>query len=612
MTKKYQPRLPLTLTVLASVIVIGTFVFSFMRYYQDRFLPGTSVFHTDISHLTVPEAVSLLQQQYPSPPDFTIAFTLFDASSGAVLDTLASPSAAFGIAYDFSTPLTTILTHQQPFSLSSRSPSVTTSPLLYLDSSITPNADCHSLGFTPACPLSPLQVAQNYFHQPGIDGSISFNQKTDAIVVQPGQDELQLNLADTSDQLYTYLNQTDLKSGDTLVVPITRQHYSGSLALTPTQVAQLSAQATSLISKKLTLTTSHIPQFSHTLTPAQLIPLLGPDSSTKSTILADTLTAISPQVERPPQEPVFLLDASSSATTPQLAKFTPPQDGLSLTPTAFATILAQGIDQLLATPSATVSIELPLTVHPPTTPLSATNTLGINELIGFGESYYAGSIPGRIHNVALAASRINGTLIPPAGEFSFNRVLGEVSGATGFKAGYIIQGGRSVLSDGGGVCQVSTTVFRALLDSGLQITRRLPHSYRVSYYELNDDPGFDATVYSGNVDLRFVNDTDHYVLLTTTTDSNALYMTVKLYGTSDGRHIAITNYTKSNYTSPPPPEYIPDPALPPGARQQIDWAVAGLSTNFTHTIYNADGSIRSQTQYPSRYQAWSSKYLVGP
>ncbi|NCU32515.1 MAG: vancomycin resistance protein, partial [Candidatus Moranbacteria bacterium] len=227
-------------------------------------------------------------------------------------------------------------------------------------------------------------------------------------------------------------------------------------------------------------------------------------------------------------------------------------------------------------------------------------------------SYYAHSIPGRIHNVALTASRLNNTLVAPGETFSFNQTLGEISAATGFKEGYVIKGNRSELSAGGGVCQVSTTLFRALLNSGLKINLRLPHSYRVSYYELNNDPGFDATVYSGNVDLRFTNDTDHYLLITAQADSDLLYMSIKIYGTADGRSTTITNYKKFNAQAAPAAEYITDLSLPKGTKKQIDWAVGGLQTIFTHTIYNADGSVRSQKDYPSTYQAWSAKYLVNP
>ena len=161
------------------------------------------------------------------------------------------------------------------------------------------------------------------------------------------------------------------------------------------------------------------------------------------------------------------------------------------------------------------------------------------------------------------------------------------------------------------MCQVSTTVFRALLDAGLDITRRLPHSYRVGYYEQNSEPGFDATVYAGNVDLRFINDTPNYVLLHLEVDSANEYLKAEIYGTSDGRTTEITNYKKWGATPPPPAEYYPDPSLAPGQQKQIDWAVGGLHTEFTHIIKDAVGNITSKNTYVSNYKPWSAKFLVG-
>jgi vancomycin resistance protein YoaR len=308
----------------------------------------------------------------------------------------------------------------------------------------------------------------------------------------------------------------------------------------------------------------------------------------------EQLATISALVNTPAIEPVLQI------TDNKVTAFAPATNGVMFDTAAFLNI---------ATMSGTFAI--PTTTLYPQKSLAATNDLGIKELIGFGESWYAHSIPGRIHNVALTASKINDILIAPGEEFSFNRALGEVSAATGYKPGYIIQGGRSVLSDGGGVCQVSSTLFRALLDAGVKITRRLPHSYRVSYYEIGNKPGFDATVYSGNVDLRFLNDTPGYILLHTTSDSKNLYMTVALYGTSDGRTTEIINYKQYNARPAPATEYIPDPSLPPGKREQIDWAASGISTSFQNIVRKADGTVLYDDTYVSNYQPWSAKFLVG-
>ncbi|MBP6994365.1 VanW family protein, partial [Candidatus Woesebacteria bacterium] len=115
--------------------------------------------------------------------------------------------------------------------------------------------------------------------------------------------------------------------------------------------------------------------------------------------------------------------------------------------------------------------------------LADANTFGIQEIIGVGTSDYSGSIPERVHNLLLATNRINGTLVPQGELFSYNNSIGEISAATGYKPAYVILNGRTVLGDGGGVCQTSTTMFRAAIKSGLPIVAWAPHAYRVHYYE---------------------------------------------------------------------------------------------------------------------------------
>jgi vancomycin resistance protein YoaR len=211
----------------------------------------------------------------------------------------------------------------------------------------------------------------------------------------------------------------------------------------------------------------------------------------------------------------------------------------------------------------------------------------------------------------VTADKLNLTIVPPGEEFSFVKTIGPVNAETGYQQAYVIRSGSTLLEFGGGVCQVSTTTFRALLNAGLNITRRLPHSYRVSYYELNQQPGFDATVYAGNVDLRFINDTPGHILIYSKADSERLYMTVKIYGTDDGRTTEIKNYKKYGYTPPPEPEYIPTDTLLPGEVKQVENAVAGIKARFDWIVRNASGAIIREKTFYSNYQAWGAKYLVG-
>ena len=171
--------------------------------------------------------------------------------------------------------------------------------------------------------------------------------------------------------------------------------------------------------------------------------------------------------------------------------------------------------------------------------LASINNYGIEELISEGRSDYSHSIPERIHNVILAASKFNGVLIPPGKIFSFNEAVGDISSLTGYKPAYIIKEGKTVLGDGGGVCQVSTTLFRAALNAGLQIVERYPHAYRVLYYENDMKPGYDATVFSPTVDLKIKNDTPAHILIETEVDENNNLLYFRFFGKKDNRKIEI-------------------------------------------------------------------------
>jgi vancomycin resistance protein YoaR len=240
-----------------------------------------------------------------------------------------------------------------------------------------------------------------------------------------------------------------------------------------------------------------------------------------------------------------------------------------------------------------------------------TNSFGVNEQIGRGYSIFSGSIPGRIHNVALAASRFNGVLIAPNEIFSFNKTLGDVSAATGYQSAYIIKEGRTVLGDGGGVCQVSTTLFRAALDAGLPVIERHAHAYRVHYYEEGGyKAGLDATVFDPSADFVIKNNTPAYILIQTKTDTDNLTLEFLLYGKYDGRKSQISNHIVYGITPPPPDVYQDDPTLNAGVVKQVDWAAWGAKASFDYKVTRGV-EILENTSFYSNYRPWQAVYLKG-
>jgi vancomycin resistance protein YoaR len=235
---------------------------------------------------------------------------------------------------------------------------------------------------------------------------------------------------------------------------------------------------------------------------------------------------------------------------------------------------------------------------------------GIYALLGEGNSKYTGSAPTRVHNILLASGRTDGVLVAPGGTYSMNNSIGEVSAKTGYDTAYIISQGRTVLGEGGGVCQVSTTLFRAVLNSGLPVTMRYPHAYRVRYYELDSKVGFDAAVFQPSLDLQFKNDTQAYVLVESSWNVSENSLTFKIYGTPDGRKVEISEPVITSQTPPPAPLYQDDPTLQKGVVRQVDFSAWGASVYFTRTV-SRNGQVLFEDLFKSNYQPWREIYLVG-
>jgi len=235
---------------------------------------------------------------------------------------------------------------------------------------------------------------------------------------------------------------------------------------------------------------------------------------------------------------------------------------------------------------------------------------GILSLLGEGVSTYKGSGEGRIHNLLLAAERTDGVLVAPGAVYSMNAAIGDVSYETGYDFAYIIKEGRTVLGAGGGVCQTSTTLFRAVLDSGLPIITRHPHAYRVSYYEQNMPVGFDAAVFQPSWDFQFKNDTNNYVLIQTSFDKSQYSLTFRIYGTPDGREVEISEPVITNQTPPPPALYQDDPTLNKGVVRQVDFPAWGANVSFSRKV-TRNNELLFEDIFNSRYQSWRAVYLVG-
>lgn len=304
-------------------------------------------------------------------------------------------------------------------------------------------------------------------------------------------------------------------------------------------------------------------------------------------------------------------DATLRYENGKVVEFTSAQDGQKLDRVQAHALISQELKKAVANDNLTISVKLPVNVTNAKIANVEINNLGIRELVGSGVSYFSGSIANRVHNIGLGSSLINGVLVKPGETFSFLEYVGGVTAEQGFRQAYVIKSGRTVLDDGGGICQVSTTVFRAALNSGLPILERTAHAYRVSYYEQKGfKAGLDATIFSPTVDLKFKNDTNKYLLIQTTVNNAQSRLQVDIYGTRDGRTVELTEPVISNVRPAPEPLYQDEPTLQKGIVKQVDFAASGATSIFSRKVYK-DGDLVINESFKSVFRPWQAVFLVG-
>lgn len=243
--------------------------------------------------------------------------------------------------------------------------------------------------------------------------------------------------------------------------------------------------------------------------------------------------------------------------------------------------------------------------------------LGIKELISVGRSDYSGSAAYRITNIGVGMQKLDGILLAPGEEFSFNNNVGDIDAANGFVEGYAIVQNRTQLEFGGGICQDSTTMYRAAFWAGLPITERKEHRFYISWYDKYaypdgvSGPGMDATIFTGVQDLKFVNDTGNWLLIETSADHGRTLAEVRIYGTKPNRTVEASWQVVKRVPAPTAPRYIPDRAIPPGGRKQTDTARGGMTIEVYRTI-TENGVARKPELFRTVFQAWPNIYLINP
>lgn len=562
-----------------SLLIFLPFLLAFLAYnlyFWGKIYPGVSLAGIDVGGKTPTQALTILGATLKIPSKITLAspqqsFEVSLNDIGVNYDMLESVRAAFeitrtgNILYDFQERARLIFTKKN---LGLR---------LTLDEQKLEDALANISAQIAVEPVYPSVSLVN-----------------GAVVVDKGKAGSDLDLSALRVKIgetLTYPNDTPIEIPIKIVNP----------TISDEEAAAFGQRAEKLKDKSLSLKFEYQ---TFTYKANELLALLDAKSTYNDEATLDLVATLANLLNRPPHEPVFVFEEG------RVKEFEPATDGVAVQQDELRNLLVGGLKELETQEGSSLSLEIPVAKSPPKINTGDVNNLGIKELIGRGTSRFRGSIPNRIHNITLSASKFKGVLVPPGETMSFNQILGDVSELTGFRQAYIIKDGKTVLGDGGGVCQVSTTLFRAALNAGLPITERQAHAYRVGYYEQDSPPGFDATVFAPSPDLKFKNDTPGHILIQSSVDTKTATLVFEIYGTSDGRIATTSKPVITNQVPPPEDLYVDDPTLPSGTVKQIDYKAWGAKVTFNYLVQRGREVVYKKT-FVSSYRPWQAVYLRG-
>lgn len=302
------------------------------------------------------------------------------------------------------------------------------------------------------------------------------------------------------------------------------------------------------------------------------------------------------------------IDARFDWASGRLDVLRPSQPGLSLEP-------VQAVQAMLkAARSANHVLQLPVSVTKAAVSMEDRDKMGIRELIEQSTTSFAGSVPAKRWNIRLAAERINGTVVPPGGTFSFNQAVGPTTLDAGFRLGFAIQGSgpdhKTVPSVAGGICQVATTLFHTVFWGGYAVDERYPHLYWIPAYTSKGLVGLDTTVdETSGMDFRFTNPTSQYLLVQASVDGSDR-LTFALYGTKQDWKVEVEGPVKTNVRpTDPEPKEEPDPTMDYGQRIVVEAARDGFDVRLLRKV-TWEGDTR-ELRLVSRYQPSYNVTLVG-
>ncbi len=600
-SQPYQ-RTPVFPQIIAALISGATLFFvavivwtlGYQLIYAGRIFPGVSVAGVDLSGMTPSDAALKLNQTLSYPINGKVLFrdgekawVATPAELGMVFDPSSSAVTAYGLGR--SGGLFGALSGQ----IRAGGTGANIPPVIIFDQRVA---------------YQYLSQISSQIDQPMVEAGLSLEGTN--VVATPGQIGRELKI----DATLIYLG-AQLQTFSDGEVPLVVQEIQP-------QILDVSAQANvarQILSQPLTLTLPNAaesdpgPFVYDVQVLAQMLGVQRVDNGVQVVLsrggLHEILDPLKTRTDRLPKNAKFVFNDE----TRQLDAMEDSQTGLVMDVDASIT----AINDALLRGEHTV----PLVVAVAQPQISSTTTgaeLGITELIQSQTSYFYGSSEERIQNIQAAAARFHGVLVAPGEIFSMGETMGDVSLENGFAEALIIYGGRTIKGVGGGVCQVSTTLFRTVFNAGFPVIERYSHAYRVSYYEQTAsgsvDPrlaGLDATVYFPLVDFKFKNDSPYWILMETYVNPGARTLTWKFYSTSDGRSVTWDTTGPSNVVSAPAPLFEVNDELRKNEMKQVDWAANGADVTVTRTV-TRDGAVYFQDEFSTHYEPWQAICEYGP
>jgi vancomycin resistance protein YoaR len=606
MTTKYSSSRDLPKQILAALIggfflffaITITWTLGYQLFYAGRIFPGVSVAGVELSGLSPNDAALKLSQTLSFPITGKILFRAADkvwVASPAELGMVFDPSASALAAYEFgrSGGLFGALAGQ----ISAGGLGSDVPPVLIFDQRVA---------------YTYLQNIAAQINQPIVEANLHLEGTN--VSAQPGQVGRLLNLDATL--IYLGAQLQTFRDGE---VPLVIREAAPKLL----DVSAQADAARRILSQPLTITvpnrrdgdpgpwTYDIPVI------AKMIALNTVQKDGKSELqvgldlaaLRQSLNELKTYVDRQPANARFVFND----TTGQIEPIATSAVGRSMDVDASITAVNDALLRGEHTVALVVKEQQPAVAD-----TAKGADLGITQLLTSYTSYFYGSSAERIQNIVAASGQFHGVLVAPGQTFSMGSALGDVSLENGFAEALIIYGGRTIKGVGGGVCQVSTTLFRTVFFAGFPIVERYSHAYRVSYYEKtasNDiDPklaGLDATVYFPLVDFKFTNDSSYWMLMETDVNVSARTLTWKIYSTPDGRSVTWETTGPTNVVPALPPVFEENPDLKAEQINQVDYPAQGADVNVTRTVWR-NGQIYFADQFQTHYQPWAAVCDYGP